>query len=609
MKSLTKGFGIAGMILIIFGIIALAITKLMNWYVYSHLGLGVLLIILYSIFNFETFMERLRERSTTEGGKVFIYAGVVVLIIVLLNVIAFRKSHRWDVTSSKVFSLEDQSLKILQQMPSSVHVTAFMEPKNAALEPFKGLSAAYQYNSKKFQFDVVDPDKKPDMANRYQVKDGDIRFEYGSENKTLSSYDEKALKEALKERIKKIYYFGAGPDESTYKQLTALTATPEFKEKGVSVELVNPLTPPPPGVEAKNPAKGDIYIEFYRKDTVIREVSEQAFTNALIQITRQVTPTVRFTSGHGERDLESEEENGFSVIKGAIQNEGYDVKSMSGGLVQGVPAGTDILIIAGPLSPFTKEEADSVDKYLENGGKLILLAEPNFSNPKLSSTVNVLDTGLEAFAEKWGVTLGKNIVLEKHLQLLAGQVTEPMVVSQSYGEHEITKPLAGRSTVFHVARSVRKGAKAGNEMRVTELIMSAAGSSNSWAEVNLTKLIMQQQAEYDTGADYSGPVPVAAVVERQKGAITSKLAIFGDADFVNNRFVRSQEFNYDLFLNTLNWMWGRQEQISIRPKQLRSSKLLMTPEQTNIIFYTAVLTLPELVLIAGLAIYWRRRSR
>lgn len=613
MKSLTKGFGIIGIILILFGVIALAVTKLMNWYVYSHLGLGVLMMILYVTFNFDQFAERLKERSTTEGSKVFVYAGVGVLIIIMLNVISFRHSWRWDLTSSKVFSLEEQTIKTLQNLKVPVQVMAFMNPSNKSRDVFKQISETYRYQNPKFSYEIIDPDKRPDLATRFQAQDGLIRFAIGSPDKTLSGFDEKGLREALGEKVKSIYYFGDSLTDPVYTKLRDLLHSPEFKDKAVNLEILSPSSPPPPTLDIKSPKKDTVYIEFVHKDTIIKEISEEAFTNAILQISRQESPVVRFSSGHGEAQLEDEQAQGLSILKNGIQNEGYVVQSMEGSLAEGVPAGTDIFVLAGPKSPLSKDEVSGLEKFLDNGGKVIMLAEPMISNPKVDPNVRMLDSGAEGLLEKWGITLGKNIIFEKHLQLLMGQVVEPDVMATKYGEHEITKPLTGRDTFFHVARSVSHAAKNDAAYRVTELVKSAEGDA-SWGETNLTDLVLHHRGEFNAGKDLAGPVSVMAVSERDKTLpdgkkVTAKLVVVGDVDFILNNYIANRGFNYDLFLNTLNWMWGRQEQISIRPKQMRPSKLMLTPEQTNIIFYLSVLTIPELVLIAGLIIYWRRRSR
>ena len=603
MQAMTKGFGIIGLILLVFGVIALALTKLVNWYFYLHAGLGSVLIILYLVFNLETFLERIKERSTAEGGKVFVYAGIVVLIIVGLNVIGARKSKTWDLTENKIFSLEQQTRDVLGKLKQPLSVVAFFHDKNPAKEALKQRLETYQRESEQFKFEFVDPDKQPDLANQAKVKDGDIRIVYGGEDKVIKTFNEESVKQAVEAGAINALYFGQTAGDENFAKLRDLV---QQINPGAGVRYY-PADSPPPGLDVK-PVVGTVVLQYPRKDTVIQDFSEQSLTNAIVQVSVQDSPIVYFATGHGERGLEDDSEKGLSVLKGAIRNEGYDVRELKNGFAAGIPEDTKVLVVAGSVSPYSEAEANTIDRFLAKGGKLVLLSDPHFSSSKLNPKVEVIDSGLETLAAKWGVKLGKDVVLEKHEQFLVGVTTDPYVLAQTYGDHEITKPIARASTYFNVVRSVRKSETAPPDLSITELIKSSPGKGTSWSENNIDKLLQERQAEFDEG-DVGGPVPIALVAEKEAADRHTKLAVFGDVDFVSNRYIRTYENNYDLFLNTLNWMADKQDQITIRPKQLRSSKLLLTANQTNTIFYSAVLAIPELVLILGLVIYWRRRSR
>ena len=86
----------------------------------------------------------------------------------------------------------------------------------------------------------------------------------------------------------------------------------------------------------------------------------------------------------------------------------------------------------------------------------------------------------------------------------------------------------------------------------------------------------------------------------------ARLAVFGNAMFANNQYL-NQYFNRDFLLNTISWLGGEEELISIRPRTMRASRVQFTQEQGTAIFYLSVLILPEILLIAGLAVWWSRR--
>ena len=109
-----------------------------------------------------------------------------------------------------------------------------------------------------------------------------------------------------------------------------------------------------------------------------------------------------------------------------------------------------------------------------------------------------------------------------------------------------------------------------------------------------------------------GPISLAVAVTanleemdaEQEGI--ARLAVFGNAMFANNQYL-NQYFNRDFLLNTISWLGGEEELISIRPRTMRASRVQFTQEQGTAIFYLSVLILPEILLIAGLAVWWSRR--
>jgi hypothetical protein len=68
-------------------------------------------------------------------------------------------------------------------------------------------------------------------------------------------------------------------------------------------------------------------------------------------------------------------------------------------------------------------------------------------------------------------------------------------------------------------------------------------------------------------------------------------------------------YNADLFLDAVYWLTGENEFISIRPRHLRSSSLLLTTDEMNLMFSVAVVGIPELVLLLGLAMVISRKNR
>src|SRR5262245_49804484 len=159
-----------------------------------------------------------------------------------------------------------------------------------------------------------------------------------------------------------------------------------------------------------------------------------------------------------------------------------------------------------------------------------------------------------------------------------------------------------------MTRSVQADAQGKTGMQATELVKSSA---SSWAETDLNALFDQRTATKDD-TDRPGPIPIATVVLaklKEMGAPQdgeARLAVFGSSQFVDNRNLDGTFYNRDLFLNTVGWLAGESDLLSIRARNLRASQVQVTEAQGRWIFYLSVLVVPELLLIAGLAVWWRR---
>ena len=165
------------------------------------------------------------------------------------------------------------------------------------------------------------------------------------------------------------------------------------------------------------------------------------------------------------------------------------------------------------------------------------------------------------------------------------------------------------TTLFHMARSVRS--REGADF--TELVLTGDAS---WAERDLDRFFAEGQAELDA-ADLPGPVSVAvagtlsfAGVPDEEGVETpveARVSVFGDVDFASNELLDAYR-NRDLFVNTVNWLMGDVEAISIRPALSRASRFQLTAEQFVRIRTLSLFMLPEFLAIIGVWVWWARRS-
>jgi ABC-type uncharacterized transport system involved in gliding motility auxiliary subunit len=420
---------------------------------------------------------------------------------------------------------------------------------------------------------------------------------------TLAEQSVKAV-ETLKEPLTITAFFDEQDEKRPF--VKDLLEMYQYRSKKVAVKFVDPDKDRVLAEQHKT-KNGDILVEYGKQTYVTQTLSEEGVTQAILKVARNANSIACFTKGHGELEIDGPEDSepSLSFLKSGLSKEGIETKGVDS-IAGGVPADCSILAVVGPAQKFTAAESISIQKFLDGGGKGIFLLDPQIPDPRLSaSRVSVQESGLEEVMKGQGVELGRDFILEAHLELLRGVVTGLTLQAFNYGVHPIVDPLKGKQTVFQAVRSLKKAA--GFQGTVTELIASA-GNGASWTKGDADALFRRQEIKPGAG-DVQGPVPFAFASEQEKEGKKTQLVVIGDSDFIANANIRSYVGNIDLALNAFNWLAGTVEQISIRPKQYRASTIDLSPEQSNMIFYVAVVTIPMLVLIFGINLWWYRRRK
>ena len=338
------------------------------------------------------------------------------------------------------------------------------------------------------------------------------------------------------------------------------------------------------GIEPERLKQGLLHIAIGGEQTTVDEVSEEKITNAIVKITRTGEKKVYFLVGHGERDTGNGEADGFARAAESLTNENYSVEPLLLATVGDVPEDADAVVVGGPTRPILPQEEAALERYLMGGGSLLVMVDPN------------ANTNLYGPLSRWGVDLGADVIVD-YLQGLFGRATTPL--AQEYPAHPINSGLR-EPVMFHVARSVRARPEARDAF--AEIIRTG---EESWGERNLNEGRAQRDED-----DLAGPVPVAVagnVAPAGDGAGEGgRLVVFGDSDFATNQLIDAYR-NRDFFVNTVNWLLGDVEAISIRPGAARASRFNPSQEQFSTIRYLSLFVLPELIAVLGVGAWWWRR--
>ena len=159
-------------------------------------------------------------RSLQYGSNVAIQVVIVIAIIALLAFISTRQHVRSDWTENKLYSLADQTEKILEGLDKEVTITAFY--KSNEQRAAQDLLDEYGYRSGNVKFEFVDPDEKPQIARQYQVKQyNTLIVESGIKKETVTELSEVNLTNAIMKVTRekdKVIYFLTGHGERSIQE-------------------------------------------------------------------------------------------------------------------------------------------------------------------------------------------------------------------------------------------------------------------------------------------------------------------------------------------------------------------------------------------------------
>jgi ABC-type uncharacterized transport system involved in gliding motility auxiliary subunit len=172
MKKSSQIAGLCGLVLLLFGIVEFLFSREFSLFTIVHLAGGGALVLFSLAFNLGGVWSSLGARSTRYGANAVLYTVIFLGILVLINIAAKTHPVRKDLTEGGLFSLSDQSQKVLDNLEEDVQALAFFqEGKGTALDD---LLKNYANYSPRFTYEFIDPVKNPERANKHEVTTTDI---------------------------------------------------------------------------------------------------------------------------------------------------------------------------------------------------------------------------------------------------------------------------------------------------------------------------------------------------------------------------------------------------------------------------------------------------
>ncbi|WP_089093812.1 Gldg family protein [Nodularia sp. NIES-3585] len=552
------------------------------------------------------------RRSTQVSTNALIAIVAVFVILGLVNFLSTRYNFRKDLTEAQLFTLAPQSQELMRRLPQSVKLWIFDVNRNPQ---DRELLENYRRQSSNFQFEYIDPQARPTLANKFGVKDyGEVYLESGDNRQLVQTLN-------VNERLSEIRL------TNRLQQITNATTTAVYFLQGHGEQA---MTSGQGGISQAIQGLGDRNYTASALNLVEKsQVPEDAAVVVVAGPKRElfdneVKALQNYLNGGGNALLmidPNTETNLNSLLQewGVILDNrlAVDVSGTGVGLGPAVPIVTDY-----GQHPITKEFGNGISFYR--------LARPLETTPVAGiESTTLLQT--KPYPESWGESDQQSETLEFDPETdLPGPLTVGVALRKTIPAETQPTPEASPTPT---PRTQTPNPEASPTPTPPEETPNPEASPTPTPpeetpnpEASPTPTPSEEIPNPEASATPTPPAeipnpeasptptpseetnPISTTEEKPaESTIESRLVVIGDSDFATDGLFE-QQLNGDVFLNSVTWLSQQDQQpLSIRPKEPRNRRINLNIVQANLLTLSSLLLLPVMGLMAAAIIWWKRR--
>jgi len=469
-------------------------------------------------------------------------------ILVMINYVGFKHYTHKDLSQSQFYTLSEKTKEVLKKLDSPITVYTFLDEQNAVeSEEITNLLKEYQQaGGKNMTVEKIDPAYDITRAAALQKE---LHFD-GNDHLVIFKYKDRA---------------------------------PRFVKQEDLFEI--------------NPMNG----------RVGAFKGEQQLTAAIIGLVEGKPSKIYFTEGHGEHSIQdTTSPQGYGLLGQSLKNENVETANLNLAQKGEVPADADAVVIAGPVIAFSAIEAEALDKYLGNNGKLFVLLDP------------YVTLGLDDLLKKYGLKYEDDLVLHRVATPTGALITLPLaaIYQGGFSTHPVTTKFAQANLqlLIYDTRSITLPPSGPMQPpSKTRFLLQTDADSWGWISKNGIPPVDPKQLTFDKATDIPGPVTIAA--EYDGGTTTdpatkatmfaTRIVTVGASKFLENDTAESVGANF--FTNSLDWLVKKNAVLDISPKKPQQYGVSLNPISYRTVVWCAAFFIPGAALALGIFTWFSRR--
>ena len=487
------------------------------------------------------------------GFDVVLRTALVLAVLVMLSYLGTKFYHRYYLSQQNRVQLASRTLTVLHALTNQVQVTLYYDTK---------------------------ADFRHDGPPNYYADIVALLNEYSAANKNISirTVDYKRDPGAA-EKVKEQFHLpgsSESPNAPPAKDLIIFQSGDRWMivpgEAVVQTQLKQ--------IAPENPKQKEL--EFRRKPVDFN--GEILFTSKLLALASPKPLKAYYLQGDGEATLTDSSSYGFLEFGREFAQNFIGIQYLELPGDNPIPMDCSLLIITPPTTPLSEAALQKIDKYLAEGGRLLVLF--NFLSIQQP-------TGLEPILQRWGVNVMPDFVKDR-------DSANDSVIVGKFSTHPVVSSLAQLRLQMARPRCIAKinwQSPPANAPQVDELAFSGDNcilSSDPTAPPRSYPLMAAVEQK-----------PVAGVVNPRGN---TRIIVVGDSLFVGNSVIGAGG-NRDFVGFAANWLEDREQLLGgIAPRPVTEFQLLLTQAQQRQLRWLLLGALPGSVLLLGWLVWLVRRQ-
>lgn len=328
--------------------------------------------------------------------------------------------------------------------------------------------------------------------------------------------------------------------------------------------------------------------------------TEEALTNAILDVNLEKKPKVYFVTSHAKYA------NYTQVVKEYLTNEANEVEDLDILVKGSIPEDTNILVFTTLKEDITSFEKDLITQYINKGGKILMLTDPNFEKVELPNFQAILDL--------YGVKIDTGMIMEQDMSKTINGLSNIDLPNLSMSS-DITKNIGtdGAVAFMNSGKLSFKSDEELENLKVKPENLVVAGSQ-AFFRTDLTQT-SYSKVESDESAD--GAIMGSLLTKEVAEGVNSELIIYANFIFASDAPIQISNTAYeyaiyfynnkDLVVNSISYLTDRKDNITIRKDTGLVTYTATAEEDRNI--KIIIIALPILIVVIGIVIWQIRRRK